>query len=232
MPEPNVHKQHRERVKNRFLAEGMDHMPPHNALELLLFYAIPQGDVNGLAHRLIERFGSFSAVIDAPYEQLLEVDGVGPHAATMLKLLPAAARYYAADKCRDMTLDTTEKAISYFIDLYLGIGEEQVYLTCLDGRSKVISSVMLHRGSINSVEISMRKLALTALNSGAAGVIVAHNHPGGVALPSPEDLATTAKLMQLLSQLGITLIDHIIVADNDAVSLSQAGSIPHNQRPL
>src|SRR5699024_10672430 len=92
MSEHNVHRQHRERVKSRFLAEGMDHMPPHNALELLLFYAIPQGDVNGLAHRLIERFGSYSAVIDAPYEQLLEVDGIGPHAATLLKLLPASAR--------------------------------------------------------------------------------------------------------------------------------------------
>ena len=144
MSEHNVHRQHRERVKSRFLAEGMDHMPPHNALELLLFYAIPQGDVNGLAHRLIERFGSYSAVIDAPYEQLLEVDGIGPHAATLLKLLPASARYYAADKCRDITLDTTEKALHYFIDLYLGIGDEQVYLTCLDGKSKVISSALLH----------------------------------------------------------------------------------------
>ena len=230
MSEHNVHRQHRERVKNRFLAEGMDHMPPHNALELLLFYAIPQGDVNGLAHRLIERFGSYSAVIDAPYEQLLEVDGIGPHAATLLKLLPASARYYAADKCRDITLDTTEKALHYFIDLYLGIGDEQVYLTCLDGKSKVISSALLHRGSINSVAISMRKLAQTALNSGAVGVIIAHNHPGGVALPSQEDLITTGKILQLLAQLGITLVDHIVVADNDAVSLAQSGSIPQHQK--
>ncbi len=226
----NIHKKHRERMKTRFLAEGMDNLPPHNAMELLLFYAIPQGDVNALAHRIIEQFGSFSAAIDAPYEQLLEVDGVGPHTALLLKLLPAAARYYAADKCRDICLDSADKAIRYFSDLYLGVGEEQVYLVCLDGKCRVLSSTLLHRGSVNTVEVSLRKLVQTALRSNAAGVMIAHNHPGGVALPSQEDLSSTARIAAVTAPLGVELVDHIIVSDNDAISLSQAGCMPKRRK--
>lgn len=219
----SVHKNHRERVKSRFLAEGMDSLPPHNALELLLFYAIPQGDVNPLAHRLIDTFGSFAAVIDAPYEQLLEVEGIGAHAATLLKLLPAAARYYAADKSRDISLNSTAKTVQYFIDRYLGVSEELVYLTCLDGKSKVLSTTLLHRGSVNAVEINLRKLVETALRCNAIGILLAHNHPGGIALPSEQDIATTRRIAAAIGQLGITLIDHIIVADHDAVSMAQSG---------
>ena len=221
----NIHKKHRERVKARFLAEGMENLPPHNAMELLLFYAIPQGDVNELAHRVVDQFGGFAATIDAPYEKLLEVEGIGPHAALLLKLLPAAARYYTADKCRDICLDSIDKAARYFIDLYLGINEEQVYLTCLDGKSKVLSTTLLHRGSVNAVEVNLRKLVETALRNNAVGIVMAHNHPGGVALPSEEDLATTKRILQVLDPLGINFIDHIIVADNDAVSLSPSGCL-------
>ncbi len=226
MAADNIHKKHRERVKARFLAEGMENLPPHNAMELLLFYAIPQGDVNALAHRIVDQFGGFAATIDAPYEKLLEVEGIGPHAALLLKLVPAAARYYTADKCRDICLDSIDKAVRYFIDLYLGINEEQVYLTCLDGKSKVLSTTLLHRGSVNAVEVNVRKLVETALRCNAVGVFMAHNHPGGVALPSEEDLATTQRILQVLAPLKIDLIDHIIVADNDAVSLSESGCLP------
>ncbi len=221
----NIHKKHRERTKARFLAEGMDHLPPHNAMELLLFYAIPQGDVNALAHRLIDHFGGFAPAIDASYEQLLEVEGVGPHTASLLKLIPAAARYYTADKCRDICIDSTEKAAQYFMDLYLGVNEEQVYLACLDGKCKVLSTVLLHRGSVNAVEIHLRKLVQTALRCNAVGILVAHNHPGGIALPSQEDLVTTERIIRAVSPLGIDFVDHIIVADNDVVSLSQSGCI-------
>ena len=221
----SIHGKHRERVKARFLTEGLDNLPPHNALELLLFYAIPQGDVNPLAHRMIERFGSFSGVIDAPIDQLLEVDGVGRHTAMLLKLVPAMARYYSSDKSRDVCLDTTEKACSYFIDMYLGVNEERLYMTCLDGKCKVLSTTLVHVGSVNAVEVHLRKVVEIALRFNAVGVLLAHNHPGGVALPSSEDVATTTRILHTLQPLGIDLVDHIIVADNDAVSLSQSGNI-------
>ena len=111
MPE-NIHKQHRERVKSRFLAEGMDHMPPHNALELVLFYAIPQGDVNGLAHRLIERFGSYSAVIDAPYSICWDEAENRKHSirGLLAYFCPDVARDdAAADKARARVNDLLEK---------------------------------------------------------------------------------------------------------------------------
>lgn len=221
-----LHENHRERVKKRFLEEGIDSFAPHQTMELLLFYSVARRDVNELAHRLVDAFGGFSAACDAPFAELLRVEGVGEHTATLLKLIPELARFYAVDKNRDLCLNSTKKAGEYMVSRFIGRSDEHVYMISLDSKCKILATTLLHEGSVNAAEINLRKLLATALKYNASGVILAHNHPGGVALPSPEDVATTERVANSLHSVGIALMDHIIVADSDFVSLADSGAVP------
>ena len=220
-----LHDGHRQRLIQRFLEEDLDNFEPHNVLELLLFYAIPRKDTNELAHVLIDTFCSLNGVFDAPYEELVKVNGIGPNAAAMLKLVPSLTRTYYSSDARGMILDTSEKSGEYFLPYYIGQTEEVVRLACLDAGGKVISNQILHRGSANAAEVNIRKIVNIALRNNAMGVILAHNHPGGLPLPSEEDVATTKSIREALIPMGILLMDHIIVAGQDYVSMARSGII-------
>ncbi len=220
-----LHDGHRQRLIQRFLEEDLDNFEPHNVLELLLFYAIPRKDTNELAHLLMDTFGSLKGVFDAPYEELVKVNGIGPNAAALLKLVPSLTRAYYSSDARNVILDTSEKSGEYFLPYYIGQTEEIVRLACLDAGGKVISNQILHRGSVNAAEVSIRKIVNFALRNNAMGVILAHNHPGGLPLPSAEDIATTKSIREALVPMGILLMDHIIVADQDFVSMARSGII-------
>ena len=220
-----LHDGHRQRLIQRFLEEDLDNFEPHNALELLLFYAIPRKDTNELAHVLMDTFGSLKGVFDAPYEELIKVTGIGPNTAALLKLVPSLTRTYYSSDARSVILDTSEKSGEYFLPYYIGQTEEVVRLACLDAGGKVISNQILHRGSANAAEVNMRKIVNIALRNNAMGVILAHNHPGGLPLPSEEVVATTKSIREALMPMGILLMDHIIVAGQDYVSMARSGII-------
>lgn len=220
-----VHDGHRQRLLRRFIDEGLDGFEPHNKLELLLFYAIPRRDTNEIAHRLLDTFGSFSAVLDAPLEELEKIQGIGTSAAAYLKLLGQTAQAYYTDRQKDICLDTTQKAGEYLMPRFLGRTQEAVFLVCMDQKCRVLNAAVIHEGSVHAAEVNVRKIISTALKFNATGVILAHNHPGGVALPSPEDLATTRRIEQALEVVGIQLMDHIIIADRDFVSLADSGVV-------
>ena len=220
-----LHDGHRQRLLQRFLREGLDGFDEHNILELLLFYAIPRKDTNELAHRLMDDFGSLAGVLDASAQELQQVEGVGENTAAFLKLLPELTRVYYSQKQQDLCLASTEQAGRFLLPRFIGRQEETVLLTCLDGKCRVLSCTVLHKGSLNSSEVNVRKLLTAALKHNAAAVILAHNHPGGVALPSPEDLDTTRRVRSVLEAMGVQLMDHIIVADGDYVSLADSGQL-------
>ena len=220
-----LHDGHRQRLIQRFLEEDLDNFEPHNVLELLLFYAIPRKDTNELAHVLMDTFGSLKGVFDAPYEELIKVTGIGPNTAALLKLVPSLTRTYYSSDARSVILDTSEKSGEYFLPYYIGQTEEVVRLACLDAGGKVISNQILHRGSANAAEVNIRKIVNIALRNNAMGVILAHNHPGGLPLPSEEDVATTKSIREALIPMGILLMDHIIVAGQDYVSMARSGII-------
>ena len=213
-----VHDGHRQRLIARFLEEGLDSFEEHNVLELLLFLSV-------LAHRLIDAFGSLAGVLEAPYSELLQIEGVGENTAALIKLMPEMARAYLSREREEICLDSTEKAGRYLLPRFIGRREETVFLVCVDAKCRVLSCGMLHRGSVNASEVNLRKIIAAALNYDAAGVILAHNHPGGVALPSPEDLDTTRRVRSVLEAMGVQLMDHIIVADGDYVSLADSGQL-------
>ena len=208
-----MHKDHRKHTKDRFLSEGLDSFEPHNVLELLLFYSIPQKDTNETAHMLINRFGSLSAVFDAPYDDLLTVPGISEHSATLIKLIPAISRRYAMEKNSKVTkLSSIEDIGKYLVARYLGVTEETVLLLLLDNKFGLIDCVKVHEGSVNSSAITMRKLIETALFKRASMVMLAHNHPSGVALPSSDDLFTTQQVKRAFDLVEIGMLAHIIVA--------------------
>lgn len=218
-----IHDGHRKRLIQRFLEEGLDSFEPHNVLELLLFYSIPRRDTNELAHQLIDTFGSLNGVFNAPYEALMQIDGVGANTAALLKLVPQLTRTYYSGTKREIILSSYDEAGVYFLPYFIGRQEEVVFMVCLDAKSRVISHQLLHKGSVNSAETNIRKIMNVALQCNAVGVLLAHNHPGGMALPSPEDVATTRYIRDALRPMGVELLDHIIVADQDFTSLAYSG---------
>lgn len=215
---------HRQRVKDRFRKEGLDHFDESHVLELLLFYCIPRIDTKPIAKRLIEHFGSLSQVLEAPIEELQKVEGMGENAATFLNLVTAVGRYYLVQRTTKHTvLNTTEKCGQYLLPYFFGRRNETVFLLCLDAKCKVLCCREIGEGSVNSAGIPVRKVVEQALAVNATTVVLAHNHPSGIALPSGDDVATTNRVAKALDAVEIILADHIVVADDDFVSLYQSG---------
>ena len=220
----SIHEGHRQRLKERFRKEGLDHFEEHQVLELLLFYCIPRVDTNPIAHALLERFGSLTRVFEAPVEELEKVPGIGHNTAVFLSLVMASGRYYQVScATRNVILRTVEECGKYLLPLFYGKRNEIVYLLCLDAKCKVLTCKMLGEGSVNSAGVPVRRIVETALAANATSVILAHNHPSGVAVPSDADVQTTRRVAVALDAVEIGLLDHIVVADDDYVSMAQAG---------
>ena len=220
----SIHDGHRQRLMERFHNEGLDHFEPVQVLELLLFYSIPRRDTNEIAHALLNRFGSVSKVMDASVEELMQVPGVGKNTATLLHLVKQAGRYYQVDSARKgAVMNDTEDCGKYLLPYFIGRQKETVFLLCLNANCNVISCREVGEGEINSAVISPRRVVEIALAEKASTVVLAHNHPSGVALPSHEDVVVTKRLAAALAAVDVTLFDHLIVADDDFVSLVQSG---------
>ena len=219
-----IHDGHREKMRRRFLGGGLEHFADHEALELLLFYAIPQKDTNPIAHALLERFGSLSQVLDAPVEELKKVPGISDHAATLLRLATELARFYQVDTARRTEVLTSLDACgAYLVPRFFGRKVETVFLLCLDAKCKLLCCREIGEGSVNAASISVRKVVEAALSANATTVVLAHNHPSGVALPSADDVQTTRRIAAALSAVEVQLIDHIVVAEGDFISMAQSG---------
>lgn len=219
-----IHDKHRERMRRRFREGGLNGFADHEALELLLYYAIPRRDTNPIAHALLERFGSLAGVFSAPIEALKQVDGIGDSAAVLLRLTPLAAqKARLAEAERELILGSRESIGAYLLELFSQERDEAVYQICLDRKGKLLSCKRLGEGSACTVSLDIRKLVKNALLSSASSVVLAHNHPSGVALPSSADQAATDQAKAALDAIGVRLEDHIIVADQDFVSFSESG---------
>ena len=220
----SVHQGHRQRLRERFLEEGLENFKEHEVLELLLYYCIPRRDTNIIAHNLIDRFDTLAGVLEAPPSELKKVEGMGDGAATFIALLQAAERYYLVNKQDDgKPMTSVEACGRYLVPKFRNLRNESVYLLSLDAKCKMLSCRLVGEGSVNSAAVPIRRIVEMALEAGATSVVLAHNHPSGIALPSPEDVQTTRRLAMALSAVEIGLVDHIVVADEDYVSMAQSG---------
>ena len=205
-----VHDGHRARMKKKLLESGEQSFADHELLEVLLYYAIPRRDTNELAHRLMEQFGSLQGVLSASPQELACVQGMGEH---------------AAQDTKEKILNSVDKCGEYFTALLGGSRKEMLWQVCLDGKGKVLSSRCLAEGDVSMAAVSVRQVVEYALRAGAVGVVLAHNHPSGVALPSREDISTTRYIRDALRTMNIQLVDHIVVADEDYVSMAASGML-------
>ncbi|MBQ3072138.1 MAG: DNA repair protein RadC [Oscillospiraceae bacterium] len=220
----NIHKGHRDRLRRRFREEGLTHFEDLHILELMLFHALPRRDTSPVAHALLKQFGSLAGVLDARTEDLMQVAGISENAALYLRMFPQVMqRYLHEQSAIGNILADTAQCGRYLLSCYFQEREEVVYLLCLDAKCKLLDCSLIHRGSVNSASVSVRKIVEQALRCNATSVVLSHNHVSGVALPSQEDLSTTQQLKTALDAVGITLTDHIIVAGDDFVSLRDTG---------
>jgi DNA repair protein RadC len=219
-----IHDGHREKMRQRYLKTGLDSFADHEALELLLYYAIPRQDTNPIAHALMERYGSLSAVLKAPVEDLQKVPGIGESAAILLNLVPQLnTKARLSDAERETVLNSPESVGNFLLNRFAEERNEVVYQLCLDRKGKLIACKRLGEGGVTSAELDIRRVVENAILTSASAVILAHNHPSGIALPSRDDYIATDRVKAALQTIGVELVDHIIVADGDYVSMAHSG---------
>lgn len=214
-----LHSGHRERMRERFEKAGPESLADHELLEMLLFYTQPRRDTNEAAHALIEECGSLSSVLESPTERLCRVPQIGSSSALYLRLLGELSRRYTVEKLRpqtdpmQVTYDDADKIAAYLFPRFLGQKTERMLALLFDSGMHLLDCFTVGQGSINSVSVTVRAVAQRAYQRDAAFVVLAHNHPGGVAMPSAEDIRLTRDFDAALSLVDIPLIEHFIFTE-------------------
>ncbi|MBQ2537012.1 MAG: hypothetical protein II550_00885 [Ruminococcus sp.] len=215
------HSGHRERLRRRFIDNGLDGFEEHQALELYLFYAIPRRDTNPLAHRLLERYRNIGGVCDAPIDELERDFGLSESAAALLKLLPEMSRLYNESKLSDTNFIDPETVGEMIARRFIGRTSEAVALLLGSAKGKILYFDIVAKGSVSSSDFPLRRIVDLAIRHNARTAYIAHNHPSGSLLPSRADVDVTKLLDSTLSSVGVHLLDHFIVADNEYASLRE-----------
>ena len=220
----SIHNDHRQRIRERYENHGLDNFQEHEVLEMLLFYIIARKDTNPIAHRLINRFGSLEKVLSAPINEIEKVEGVGHSTALYLKMINDLERFRAMHRDSGaIILSSIQECGRYMLRYFIGSKIERVFLLCLDAKGRVLNCREVSEGTVNATTVSIRKIAEIALSEGATAVVLAHNHPSGLAFPSEKDVATTLQAEQALAAIDVGLIDHLIIAENEYVSMAESG---------
>ena len=217
--DPSLHAGHRERMRQKLLAGDPALLEDHEILEMLLYYVQPRRDTNEAAHRLIEACGSLEKVLEADPDFLASVAGVGPGTACFLSLAGEAARRYAARKISPKTgsavFDTPKAVADFLFPYFVGQTKERAYLLLFDNGMHLLDLFLVGNGSVSSVLLSVRRIAERAYAKQAAAAILAHNHPGGPAIPSLDDVRVTERLCDALNLLEVPLIEHFVFSDTE-----------------
>lgn len=223
----NPHKGHRDRVRRRFETEGLADFEPHQVLELLLFYAVPQKDTNEMAHDLLDKFGSLDKVFDAEIPSLMEVKGIGYNAAVLLKLMSQLSQYYTKVRFDEKDRMKTAEHMAEFLCSKIGLlGEEVFAAAALDARRKKIAFRILSKGFVSQTTVQLRALVDFAVEVKADQIVIAHNHVSGDTTPSQADRDATKLICSRLYDIGIKITDHIIVSGKDYFSFAENCIMP------
>jgi len=209
----HLHHGHRDRMKKRFIETGGRDFSDHELLEMLLFYVIPRSDTNELAHSLLNEFGTLRDVLNADSARVERVMGAGKSTAVFLSLLFTIRKRIDIQKYENtrFVADSAIKVGNYFIDYFKDMQHEEFCVMLLDNSLKLIEFKSLSKGSVNSASVDVRALTRYALVSNASHVILAHNHPSGLTIPSVQDRQITTEVEAALSTVGISLMEHMIV---------------------
>ncbi len=221
----NPHEGHRERMRQRFVQTGFDGFSPHQIIEMLLFYAVPRADTNLIAHRLIDRFGSVAEVFDADISELREVKGVSENAAVLFKMIPASAAVYFGGKTEGVVYDNSDKLKELFRRSFIGCSDEEFRVACFNNDLTLAKIKTVAKGSPGSADVNIRAVAECIFDSRCTMAAFGHNHPKAAPAPSEEDIRFTRRVNQVLKELDVYLMDHIIVGQNSCFSMRENAAI-------
>lgn len=220
----SIHDGHRDRMKQRFLRNGLDIFEPHQVLEMLLFYVLPRRDTNPIAHALLKEFGTLSNVLDADYASLCRVEGISKQAALFLTFCGSlVGRYMEAKVSNETVFRNLDDMRKYLQARFVNATKEKLYVLCMNSRGKLLSCSMISEGSVNTTDLNLREIIQTVLKfPTTTTVVLAHNHPSGYATPSQADLDSTLQAKLALNGVGVRLIDHIIFSQDGYISLGSS----------
>ena len=211
----NYHIGHRERVRERYFKNGFAGFPDHELLEALLYHSISRRDTNPIAHAVLDRFGSVRDALNATDEEWLEIDGIGDSSVFLKSLILELMRRYEQGKLEEkVAFHSLSRIVPYFVSLFRGIPNERLYLMLLNNRMHLIDCVLVSEGSVSYTEASVRRINELALQKRASFVVVAHNHPNGLAFPSSNDIEMTDVFFNYFEMIGIRLMEHLVIADD------------------
>jgi len=223
--EPPAYVGHRLRLKARFEQIGFQGFQDYEALEFLLYFALPRKDTKPIARKLLKRFNNFVGVIHAGTQELEEIEGVGPHAALYLKAVGAAVGFYFDERAKqeDFQFTNLVQLVDYFRAAIGGKPNEIMRILYLNSKNRLIYAENLSEGTVSEAVAFPRRIVEGALRYRAATVIVGHNHPGGLPEPSDNDDTVTGEIGKALKTVGIILQEHVIVAPDGFYSYRQNG---------
>jgi DNA repair protein RadC len=211
---------HRERLRQKLLSAGPEALAEYEMLELVLMQAIPRRDTKPLAKQLINRFGSFAAVLAAEPNALQEVKGVGDGVVAMLKIVQHAAQLMQRQLViKRPVLGSWQQLIDYCHSVMAHEKVEQFRLLFLDGKNRLVADELQNIGTVNHAPVYIREVVKRALEFHALAVIMCHNHPTGDPTPSRDDILLTREIKKALDLVGIKLHDHLIIGKEGHASL-------------
>ncbi len=223
---PSYIKDHRRRLRERFMAGGAQAVPDYELLELVLFRAIPRRDVKPLARQLMDKFGDFNQVLSAPPARLKEVSGIGDAVVQDLKIIEAAAHRMArARVLQRHVISSWDAVLDYCHTTMAHRDTEQFRVLFLDRKNVLIADEEQAQGTVDHVPVYPREVVKRALELNASSLILVHNHPSGDPTPSPEDIAMTEQIQTAAHALSITLHDHLIIGKSREISFRSEGFI-------
>jgi len=225
MPDQETdHKGHRERLKKKYREVGIEALHDYEALELLLCYAIPRGDVKPPAKALLRTFGSVKGIIDADIAELEKVKGIGPHSAVALSLFKGLCAIYLRQQAMEKPQITcTSELLNYCKTVLGGLKDEQFRVIYLDTQNRIIDDEPIQEGIVNQAVVYPRKVLENALKRKASAIILLHNHPSGHIRPSDADIRLTRTIQETARVLDILVHDHIIIGENRFFSFREEG---------
>jgi len=219
MNEKNSYEGHRQRLKDRFLSSGFQAFAPHEKLEFLLTFALPRRDCKKIAKLLLQNFKNFSGVLDADLNELIKIDGIGLHAALLIKSIKGFCEAYLEENIKEKQKITSLEDILHLLKIKLeGLKDEAVFAVYLDTKNNFLNIEKISSGTIDEAPMYLRKIVELAIKNNAKSVILVHNHPSGEPTPSRADKEITLKIKDGLLLLDIYLLDHVIIGQKNHYS--------------
>ncbi len=223
---PNIHREHRKRLREKFRNVGIDGFAEHELIELLLFYSIPVMNTNDLAHELKKEFGGLVNILDADEDHLTSIKGMGENTVTLIKFIRECIHKYVNEVNNISNVRLTPANINTYIkSLFFGHTREMLYAVLLDHDCIVKKVRKISVGTVNATPLYPREIVKFAVNEHYPYMILAHNHPTGDPLPSEADLKITKSTELALNFIGVRLVDHVIVSGDTVTSIAKSFNI-------